>query len=41
MKRPPIALSKLKHYDGKNITFQYLNHRNGKYKTANMDIDHF
>lgn len=41
IKRPPIALSKLKHYDGKNITFQYLNHRNGKYKTANMDIDHF
>ncbi|MCP4473411.1 MAG: hypothetical protein GY821_02335 [Gammaproteobacteria bacterium] len=26
IKRPPIAESKLRHYNGKNVTFSYLNH---------------
>jgi hypothetical protein len=27
IKRPPIAQSRLKHYDGKNIVFNFLNHK--------------
>ena len=41
IKKPPIAMSRLKHYDDRNITFNYLNHRNGKYQKTQMDKDHF
>ncbi len=27
LKRPPVSMSRLKHYDGKMVTFEYLNHR--------------
>lgn len=32
IKRPPIAQSRLKHYDGKNVIFEFLNHRNNKHE---------
>ena len=41
LKRPPIAMSRLIHYDGKRIVFDYLNHRLNKHQTLEMDIDHF
>ena len=27
LKRPPLSMTRLKHYDGKMVTFEYLNHR--------------
>lgn len=41
IKRPPIAQSKLKHYDGNIVIFTFLNHKNGKYENANMGTDEF
>ena len=41
IKKPPFSASKLQHYDGKNITFSYLNHRNKQYQSMNMDVDSF
>lgn len=32
IKKPPLSQSRLEHYDGKKVTFNYLNHRNGKYQ---------
>lgn len=32
LKRPPIAQSRLRHYGGGKITFNYLNHRNKKHQ---------
>ncbi|WP_414144385.1 transposase [Burkholderia territorii] len=29
IKCPPLSQSGLKHYDGKTVAFEYLNHRNG------------
>ncbi|MCP3679659.1 MAG: hypothetical protein GY782_05075 [Gammaproteobacteria bacterium] len=36
IKRPPIAESKLRHYDGKNITFSYLNHTTNQYQQKTL-----
>ncbi|PSW04418.1 hypothetical protein C9I89_13940 [Photobacterium lipolyticum] len=36
LKRPPIAASRLKHYDGKDITFVFLNHRTKQYETDTL-----
>jgi len=41
VKRPPIALSKLKHYDGFYVKFRYLNHANKKYETRTCSTDEF
>lgn len=41
IKRPPIAESKLRHYDGKNVTFVYLNRKTNLYENKSMAITTF
>jgi hypothetical protein len=41
VKRPPIAESKLKHYDGNEVTFKYLDHQSKTYRNFNVSIDEF
>ena len=41
IKRPPLSQSRLKHYDGKTVAFEYLDHRSGKHRTAHYDTEEF
>ena len=41
LKKPPLSQSRLEHYDGKKVTFEYLNHRTGKHQTTTFDKDEF
>ena len=41
LKRSPLSQSRLAHYDGKTVTFNYLNHRNQKYQKATFDTNEF
>lgn len=41
LKRPPIAESKLKHYDGNNVTFKYLDHTTKTYKKFSLTAEQF
>src|SRR3990167_9764670 len=41
IKRPPIADSKLRHYDGNEVTFQYLDHKTERYKKLTLTIEQF
>jgi hypothetical protein len=38
IKRPPIAESKLLHYDGNEVKFRYLNRKTQQYETKTMDV---
>lgn len=40
-KKPPIAMSKIKRFDGKTVTFKFLNHRTKKYKTTTVTMEEF
>ena len=33
LKRPPLAQSRLQHYDGQRVIFEYLNHTTGQHQT--------
>ena len=41
LKRPPLSLSRLKHYDGKQITFDYFNHRLKRYEKKTCNTEEF
>jgi hypothetical protein len=41
IKRPPIAQSKLKHYNGQYVTFTYLDHNTKKYCQLKLTPDEF
>jgi hypothetical protein len=41
IKRPPLSQSRLAHYDGKTVSFDYLDHRTGKHRTAHYDGEEF
>jgi hypothetical protein len=41
IKRPPISQSKLKHYDGSSVSFEYLDRKDNQYKTATYSSDDF
>jgi hypothetical protein len=41
LKRPPLALSRLKHYDGNTVVFAYLNHTTQRHQTATFDAEAF
>ncbi len=41
IKRPPIAESKLKHYDGAEVTFNYLDHTTKTYRRLSMSSEEF
>lgn len=40
-KRPPIAESKIKKYDGKTVTFAYKNHKTGQYEDRTVSVFKF
>lgn len=41
VKRPPIAESKLLHYDGSEVGFKYLDHVTKTYRTFRLSVDEF
>jgi len=41
VKRPPIAESKLRHYDGHEVTFNYLDHTSKTRKTLTLTTEQF
>lgn len=41
IKRPPLSQSRLKHYDGKTVAFDYLDHQTGKHRIAEYDTETF
>jgi Putative transposase/Transposase zinc-binding domain len=41
IKRPPLSQSRLTHYDGKTVAFDYLNHRNGRHQVAEFETQAF
>ena len=41
IRRPPISMSRLKHYDGKEVTFRYLDHKISKFKNETLDMNDF
>ena len=40
-KRPPIAESKLRHYDGNEVAFKYLDHTTKTYRTISLTNEEF
>jgi len=41
VKRPPIADSKLEHYDGNNVIFKYLDHKTNQYLESSFSVFDF
>ena len=41
IKRPPIPDSKLKHYDGNNVIFKYLDHKTDTYLETSFSVFDF
>ncbi len=41
LKRPPLALSRLKHYDGSEVVFEYLDHHTQKHRLFRCDVEAF
>ena len=41
LKRPPIAMSRLKHYDAKGVSFEYLDHKSKTYRRFNCSPEEF
>lgn len=41
IKRPPLSQSRLKHYDGRTVAFDYLNHRDGQHRVAMYETEEF
>jgi len=41
IKRPAIAESKLKHYDGNAVTFRYLDRKNKTFRNFKLSVDQF
>ena len=41
VKRPAIAESKLKHYDGNEVTFNYLDHNTKSYRKFKLSVEQF
>jgi hypothetical protein len=40
-KKPPIAMSKIKHFDSESVTFDFLNHRTKKFNTTTISMEEF
>src|ERR1700733_11159421 len=41
IKKPPLSQARLEHYDGRYVTFNYLNHRTGKYQQGTYSTKEF
>lgn len=41
IKRPPLSQSRLRHYDGKTVAFEYLDHRTGQHRLAVHETGEF
>ena len=41
LKRPPMAMSRLRHYDGQQVIFDYLNHHTGRHESMHCSVEEF
>ncbi len=41
LKRPPLAQSRLHHYDGQTVVFDFLNHATGRHQSATFEAEAF
>ena len=41
LKRPPLSMSRLRHYDGKEVIFSYLNHATKEYLRFSSKVEDF
>jgi hypothetical protein len=41
LKRPPVSMSKLTHYDGQSVTFDYMDRRTGRHKETTHTASDF
>jgi Putative transposase/Transposase zinc-binding domain len=41
LKRPPVSQSRLRHYDGKRVVFNFLNHRTDKHQLFRCSTEEF
>ncbi len=41
LKRPPLAMSRLKHYDGNTVMFEYLDHKSKRYLSFTCEGEEF
>ena len=41
IKKPPLSQARLEHYDGKKVSFNYLNHRTGLYQQGTYSTEEF
>ena len=41
IKRPPLAMSRLVHYDGQQVIFNFLDHTSGNHQTATFEAEAF
>ena len=41
LRRPPIAMSRLRHYDGQQVVFDYLNHHTGRHESKHCSVEEF
>lgn len=41
LKRPPLSQSRLQHYDGQTVVFEYLNHTTGQHQTFTQEAQAF
>lgn len=41
LKRPPLAQSRLQHYDGSTVVFDYFNHTTERHQSATFDAEAF
>ncbi len=41
IKRPPLSMSRLHHYDGKTVVFNYLDHKTKSYRQMSCEAEEF
>lgn len=41
LKRPPLSMSRLEHYDGYKVTFDFVNHKTGKHQKKELNTFQF
>lgn len=41
LKRPPIGETRLKNYDGENVTYEFLNHHDNTHQTKTLPVQEF
>ncbi|WP_342221419.1 IS91 family transposase [Candidatus Fukatsuia endosymbiont of Tuberolachnus salignus] len=41
LKKPPVSLSRLEHYNGQEVTYRYLSHKTREQEKLNLSMDEF